>query len=244
MSGRIFSILCAAFITSTANAAGWLNPVMTLTTGMATASVGENQTLTNPNDATIYQYGQTGAYSTQWLFGAFLGTELALNAQWDVLAGFGYYQPAVFSGGGILTQGVDAASSNQYSYNYRVASQQLVLEATFLYKYAQYFQPYLSAGLGAARNKVYRYTTTVPPFITFTPQFNDNTNTTVSYFVGAGIDADIYQQWRIGAGYRFTDLGRANLGAGNVDVSAIISGLSQQHLYAHEVIAQVSYLFL
>jgi hypothetical protein len=46
----------------------------------------------------------------------------------------------------------------------------------------------------------------------------------------------------VGIGYRFADLGNVSLGSGYVDVTPFTPVLAQQHLYAQEVLAQLSYL--
>jgi opacity protein-like surface antigen len=103
--------------------------------------------------------------------------------------------------------------------------------------------PFASVGIGAAFNQAYGYSTNVPAFLTFTPQFASHQTTSFTYSVGLGMDFDVEKNWRLGANYRFTDLGKANLGAGNIDVFPFTSTLTQSHLYAQEVMAHVTYLF-
>jgi opacity protein-like surface antigen len=220
----------------------WYHPFITVSGGWSTAQVGKTQTLTMNGDFTTYQYYKNGSNSNRGMGGAFLGTEIPLRPQWDLQAGLGFYQPASFStGNSILIQGVDAPSSNQYIYSYKVKSSQLLAEGKLLWRVKEFFHPYATFGLGVAFNDSSNYTTNVPPFVTFTPQFTNHINAAFSYSVGLGMDLDVYKKWRVGAGYRFTDLGKANLGLGPLDVTPFTSSLSQSHLYAQEVVAQLSY---
>jgi opacity protein-like surface antigen len=221
----------------------WLNPIATLTSGVATARVGQTQTLTQANDFSSYHYAANGSHFSQILWGGFMGTEFPVYPQWDLAVGVGYYQPSNFSSGnGVLTQGIDARSSDQYIYSYKAKSQQLLAEVKLLWSAQERFHPYISAGLGAAFNRAYGYTTNVPPFVTFTPEFTSHSTTAFSYSLGAGVDMDIHKNWRVGVGYRFSDLGKVGLGSGDIDVIPFSPVLSQQHLYAQEVMAQLSYL--
>lgn len=221
----------------------WLHPVLTASGGMAIAQVGKSQTLTMSNDFSTYQYANNGAHSSQVFWGGFLGTEIPLRPQWGLQLGIGYYAPSTFySGTGILTQGIDAPSSDQYPYNYKVISRQLLAEGKLLWSVKERYHPYASLGIGAAFNRAYSYAVTIPAFTTFSPQFTNHSNTSFSYNVGVGMDVDINKNWRAGAGYRFTDLGKADLGLGQIDVTPFTSALTQSHLYAQEVMAQLTYL--
>jgi opacity protein-like surface antigen len=105
------------------------------------------------------------------------------------------------------------------------------------------YHPYLLLSLGVSANKAYHYQTTVPPFITFTPIYASQKNTSLSYSIGGGVDADINKKWRFGVGYRYADLGKANLGAATIDTTAFPPPLKQSHLKAHQFVAQLTYFF-
>jgi opacity protein-like surface antigen len=233
----------SSFLAKFRNRPWWLNPIFTLTGGVAFAKIGQTQTLTMTNDFSLYNYAANGSYSRQAIWGAFVGTEFLIHPMLNLAVGLGYYQPSVFSSGnGVLTQGIDVPSSNHYLYNYNVKSQQLLVEGKLLWRVHDYFHPFISVGLGAAFNTAYAFQAQVPPFLTFTPQFKSNTTSSFSYSIGIGMDVDIQKNWRLGASYRFNDLGKASLGAGYIDVTPFTPVLSQQNLYAQEVVAQLSYL--
>jgi opacity protein-like surface antigen len=73
-----------------------------------------------------------------------------------------------------------------------------------------------------------------------TQPFGSHSNSAFTYSVGLGIDVNIAEHWRLGAGYRFLDLGGASLG-----VSGLQSGtrtISNSHIHANELLLQVSFV--
>ncbi len=222
----------------------WFSPVLTVSSGAEFAKVGSSQTLSMNGDFTTYQYASSGSSSNQAFWGGFLGTEISLQQQRFLQLGISFYAPNSFSSGtGILTQGVDPASSDQFTYHYKVKNRLFLAEAKLLGKVKEHLHPYVSLGLGAAFNQAYAYTTNVPFSLTFTPEFTNHSTTSFAYSVGVGIDVDIHQNWRLGAGYRFVGLGQANLGNGLIDTTSFTSTLTQSNLYAQTVMAQLTYLF-
>lgn len=66
--------------------------------------------------------------------------------------------------------------------------------------------------------------------------------TAFSYAIGIGIDADLSSHVRIGAGYRFSDLGQIKLGNATIDTTSASGTLSQAHLYTNEILAQLTFM--
>ena len=111
-----------------------------------------------------------------------------------------------------------------------------------LYWIAQdWIQPFLMVGIGAAFNKTSNYYTNVPSFFEFTPEFSNHTQTNFTYAVGPGIDLSLSNAFRVGVGYRYTDLGPANTGRGRIDGIPLSHSL-KSHLYANQVFAQFTYI--
>lgn len=73
--------------------------------------------------------------------------------------------------------------------------------------------------------------------------FTNNTNMSFAYSLGVGIDVDIQKNWRLGVGYRFANLGQADLGRGVIDTTLFTSTLLQSNLYAQACVVQLTYLF-
>ena len=104
------------------------------------------------------------------------------------------------------------------------------------------FHPFVLMGLGLSANKTYGYTTSVPYFLSFTPLFSNKTNYTFSYLFGAGVDVDYNKNIRIGFGYRYSDLGKANLGSAMIDSTPFNRTLPSTHLVTHQYTVQLTYL--
>ena len=134
-------------------------------------------------------------------------------------------------------------STYTYTYSYSISSQQLLLETKLLNTSFGPYHPYVLAGAGVAFNQASDYQTSVPYSQSFTRMYQDNSNTSFSYALGTGLDMDLTEQVRLGVGYRFTDLGRVRLGDASIDGTPVGGTLAQRHLYAHELLAEVTWLF-
>lgn len=219
-------------------------PVLTVSGGLATANIGHSQTLTRDNDYTSYRYVAQNSSSQRMIFGVYAGAERALNTQLLVQMGVGYYESGAFSSErNRLIQGVDATSSDQFSWHYKVRNQSLLTEAKLLGTLKKQIHPYLLLGLGASFNQAYDYTVKQPAFLTFTPQFRAHTETNFTYNLGLGIDTDISKNCRLGVGYRFANLGQANLGEGVLDNKRIPQTLRQHTLYMQSLLVQLTWRF-
>lgn len=174
------------------------------------SDLGESQNfpIINPVTDEFYNYSANNANQSSWLFDGFIGAEWTLWPNWLVQGGLGYNQATPFKARGILVQGADSISANTYSYQYGVLARQLLIEGKLLYTVKDYFHPYVLLGLGASFNRAYHYSTSVPPFLTFTRQYASHTETSFSYALGFGIDTEIVNNVRVGVGYRFVDLGQ------------------------------------
>ncbi|VEB38698.1 outer membrane protein [Legionella cherrii] len=220
----------------------WFHPFFTLSGGVAVAKTGHSQTLNMDGDFTTYQYTPRHDHSNRTLWGGAIGTEVPINSLWALQLGISYYRPNNFSSSGILLQGIDEQSADEFTYNYKIKSSQLFFEGKLLHSVKTIFHPYASLGLGAAFNQASNYQTSVPPFLTFTPEFEDHKTTNFAYSLGLGIDMDLCKNWRLGVGYRYVGLGEANLDEGMLDVIPFTSTLTLPHLYMQEAMVQISYL--
>ena len=217
-----------------------LYPIFTFTMGATTAQLGQSESIA-PLDLCSYHYKPQGSNTTNMLWGGFVGSEVKRASSWRFIAGLGYYQPNILSTKGTLTQGADADSSNTYSYRYRTQSQQWLAESKLYWIAKEKIQPFLMAGIGAAVNNTSDYQTSVPPFFEFTPTFSNHSKTNFTYAIGPGIDVNLSKSLRIGVAYRFTDLGSAHTGSAQIDTIPISSTLKQSHIYANQILAQVTF---
>ena len=219
------------------------HPIMVFTAGSALNSdAGESKNFPATSKIfTFYNYTADNPTQKYALFGAFLGAEFLLQPAWSLQAGLSYYQPSAFIAKGIVTQGADLASANQYSYQYLIQAHQLLVEGKLLYNWKIY-HPYFSAGIGPSFNYSQDYSVNIqPPFTTFSNQFANRNVTSFSYNVGVGVDMDVTDHARFGVGYRFTDFGSSQTGNANIDGIATSNNFSQSHLYANELLAQFTF---
>jgi opacity protein-like surface antigen len=220
-----------------------LKPLISATGGiMTTTQAGHSQTFPSI-DSSTYTYVADHTQHLQSLLGGFAGAELHLSPNWAWQFGLAYYQSLSFSTTGKLTQGADAQSSDHYTYNYNIISRQVLLENKILFNCHQIFHPYAMVGLGQSFNQVSSFQNSASPLLSFSPKFKQRSNHAFSYTAGLGIDTDVYQNLRAGLAYRFASLGSANLGAGSIDTTPMNNIFKQSHLYTHEILGQLTYLF-
>lgn len=219
---------------------GGVQPVFIFTTGTSISQLGQSQGFT-PLDLCSYNYKSQGS-KTNMLWGGFIGSEVKRSSSWGLIVGLGYYQPTTLSTKGTLTQGADPESDNVYSYRYKTQSQQLVAEGKLYWIIKERIQPFLMVGVGTAFNKTSDYQTNVPSVLEFTPAFSNHTQANFTYVVGSGIDISLTKSFRVGVGYRFTNLGAANTGSAQIDAIPILSTLKQSHLYANQILAQFTFI--
>jgi opacity protein-like surface antigen len=207
-------------------------------------NVGQSKTfpIVNPVTDEFYVYSANTRSQTVGVFDGFVGAEWAFHPNWSLQMGLGYNQAWNFDPQGSFLQGADAQSADQYSYHYSVLTRQLLAESKLLYRFKERYLPYILLGLGAAFNDTSDYGTNVPPFLTFTRQYKNNTQTSFSYTIGFGIDVDVLDHLRLGVGYRFADFGQVKLGNATIDTTSVNGTLAQSHLYASEILAQVTWV--
>lgn len=240
---RVFLIVISLIFSTTSYAYSFTSwhPIIAIGAGTSTStSVGKSQNfpIQNPSTDQFYNYSANQPTQTSSLFDGFLGAEFNLRPNWALQVGVDYNQASPYSAKGTLLQGADIESADSYTYHYGVLTKQLLIEGKLLYTVKERYHPYVLGGLGAAFNKAYNYYTNVPPFLTFTRMYQDNTVTAFSYAIGFGIDVDLTSHFRVGAGYRFADLGQVKLGNAMIDTTNVNGTLSQTHLYTNEILAQ------
>ena len=227
------------------DAGSFWHAIISLGGGLAfPQDIGASQTfpIVNPVTDSFYIYNANHSNKTVGLFDSFFGVEWLVDPKWALQLGLGYIRSSNFSIKGSLLQGADIQSSDQYSYNYTIATNQLVAESKLRYQFNKRFYPYVLLGLGEAFNTAHDYNTNVPPFLTFTREYKDNTQSSFTYLVGIGFDVDIANYLRLGLGYRFSNLGTVKLGKAMIDTSSVASTLSQDHIQVNEIIAQLTFV--
>lgn len=225
----------------------WWHPIVSLGGGyLASTEMGQSQTfpIQNPITDEFFIYSANHGTATRGFFDAFVGVEFPSWMSFGTILqlGLGYSQTAPFTVKGTLTQGADVFSQDVFNYQYNVTLYQLLVEAKLLATFATVFHPYVFAGVGVAFNKANDFETNVPPFLTFTRMYANNTTDFFSYSLGFGIDYDLDALFRVGVGYRFSSYGHVNLGNAVIDTTPVPGTLSQDHLYTNEIIGQITFV--
>ena len=102
--------------------------------------------------------------------------------------------------------------------------------------------PYVSASLGVGFNRSSNFTLTPLIYSAVTaPSFQNHTQTSFTYTIGAGLEKILTNNWRLGVGYEFTDFGKSSLDPAPGQISN--NSLSLNHLYINQLIFNLSYLF-
>lgn len=225
-------------------------PFATVSLGAAfTNDAGKSQFIpvVDPIQDEFFSYDADNTDQSKFIYGVSLGIEILLNPSWFLQTGFSYYQPMEFHPQGVVTQGAsDVLTLDSFSYNYDIQVHQVLFENKLLYNLmyqSLIFHPYISGGIGVSSNAATNYTVNiVPQFSTFSNQFNNETRTSFSYRVGAGVDYEVTNHVRVGVGYRFSDFGKVELGNASIDGVPTFNNLSQSHLYTNEVLGQITFV--
>jgi opacity protein-like surface antigen len=224
-----------------------LDPVVSVAGGafFTIGNAGDSQyfPIVDPDTDEFYQYQAANPNNPQYLFGLFLGNRFIFNNMWALQAGLDYTQSGTFQAEGNLTQGADDLSESQFQYHYNIITRQLLAEAKLLYQFKQNTRvhPYALFGIGASFNNASDFNTSIPYNLTFTRQYQNHSTVSFSYSVGIGVDVDINYNLSLGLGYRFGDLGNVSLGTASINGTSVGGTIHQDHLYANEMVAQLSY---
>ncbi len=238
-------LITTSLLAATSSLANW-HTIGSLATGFAISSdAGQSKTfpIINPVTDEFFVYSANHSTQTAGVIDAFVGGEWTLSPQFALQAGLGYNQAWNLHAKGSLLQGTDLPSADRWTWHYNILTRQLLAEGKLLYHYTNCYHPYVLFGLGAAFNQASDYNTNVPPFLTFTRQYNNNNaQTSFTYALGVGIDMDIQKHLRLGVGYRFADAGQVMLGHATIDTTSVSGTLSQSHFYINEILAQITYV--
>lgn len=221
------------------------HPVFSIGGGASfTSNSGQSQNfpIMNPITDEYFYYSSNQSTETRGFYDLYLAMEFLLRPLWMLQLGVDYNEARPFPTYGYFIQGADLRSQNDYEYNYRIKTQQLLFEGKLLYTYQQSIHPYIIGGIGAAFNNAFNYATNVPPFLTFTRQYANASNSQFAWAVGLGFDADVTDCVRLGLGYRFADSGTVSLGQAVIDNVPVPGTLSQSHFYTNQVLAQLTWV--
>lgn len=248
LNSRIAAII---FIVSSmiASASYALRPLIILTGGLETPLGQYWQSLSYANTEFNYQPHISSAVKP--LIGVFVGAESPLNQQWAWQFGLGYYQAVGSNVNGEESQTPtdNPLATNLWDYQYKIVGRQLLIENKLILVLQKIYRPYVLIGLGEGFNRAYAFQVTPQNSgEVATAVFRSRSTNSFVYLFGVGIDFDLSQQVRLGAGYRYAYLGSYDLGPATLDTGVggsvfFLPALASQHAYNQEVLVQLTYLF-
>lgn len=214
--------------------------VATLSGGPAWYQAGKTQTF-------YLQPGFKNAYIAQTPTKVLAEGELFLGLQRDLSSYLLGQLGLTFAGSsdarlhGSVWETGDPAFDN-FTYQYHINHMHVGLKGTLLAPITSTsYVPYVSGSLGVGYNHAFDFTMTPLLFETIPePSFNNNTQTTLTYTLGAGFQKILNQHWQVGAGYAFADWGKSQLS--RAQGQTLNQGLVLNHLYTNQLQLNASYL--
>lgn len=243
---RIALLLTSIFLSVSSYA---MKPLVILSGGLANSLGRDSQSFIFAN--TTFNYQPRSSSVVKSMVGGFIGVEESFREIWAWQFGLAYYQgvSSSVSGEEIQAPIESPEAVNQWHYQYKISSRQVLLESKLSLVMKQRYRPYLLIGLGEGLNHAYAFQVTPENSGEIaTAVFSENLNKKFIYTIGLGLDMDIFRNARIGIGYRYIYLGKYDLGRGVIDTGAggsvfDLPALKSMHVNNNEILIQFTYLF-
>jgi len=212
--------------------------VYTISAGPLWASAGKTQTfyLAPEIEKTYAADKSTHAFADAELF---LGMQRQLSnklqVQWGLAAaGTGFARVT-----GTIWDDADPAFNN-YIYNYKIRHAHVAIKGKLLADSSLIVTPWMSASVGVGINRANGFSNN-PTIFEALPNadFAGNSETALTYTLGAGVQKSIDAHWSVGAGYEFADWGKSQLN--RAAGQTLNTGLSLSHLYTNGFLLNLTY---
>jgi opacity protein-like surface antigen len=213
-------------------------PYIRLSSGLLLTQAGQHQTIDYSP-----AYWKTDVADKDWVSqiygGLSAGLRLPLQQGYEAEVGLGLYQTANIIQTGKVYQ-YSLPTFHNLNYEYQISHQRIMLEGKLSRVYANRYHPYMSAGLGLSCNRSDHYVENpTEAYAVADPAFAGHRQTGMAYAAGVGVDMDIVQHWRVGAGYEYAYLGTAKLGAAPAQPTS--QRVSSGSLLASQFMLQITY---
>ncbi len=201
-------------------------------------NAGKSATL--PLGFSTFSYTPNTNIDHDYISGISFSRMFALAPLYTAQIGASYHYLSNMDVKGNLMQGV-SPPLYQANYSYNINSSQYMIDAKLRHEFQSRFFPYVYLGLGLAANSAFDFTTSVPAYLTVTPDYSNKTTYAFTYSLGIGIDYLVVPKLSVGLGYRFINLGCTGLGNGTVRNTSTKAALSQSNLYVNSLLVQLNY---
>lgn len=187
------------------------------------------------------QYVPTEKWQSEGFWGAFIGVELPFYKIIRWQTGLSYYRTNEWDVKGEVLEFSDPAETD-LDYTYQVRNDRWMWENKFLGPLNNMVDLYFLAAIGGATNKAKDYKespidpTALPNF-----PFGNKDSNSFTYSFGLGLELAVLEDWRVGIGYQYSDLGEVALAKsrGQVDNSSF----EFESTPTHELVGNISYFF-
>jgi len=229
------------------------HPVVTAFGGYASLNAANSQSFIGTDGQQFVYENQASGKNTGFT-GGFVGFEHKLpkfnGGLWPdyfLQTGVEYDYFGSISVSGENNVGIEPASYTTYAYSYRLQSQQIMGVIKGFGSYRKKYHPYVSVGLGAAFNNLVNYsaTTAETGALNLTPLYANHSSNQFTYAIGIGVDTDVFQQIRLGLGYRYSNFGQTQYNTGEIAINNTVLpvpfNLGAPHAFANQFLAQITY---
>ncbi len=128
---------------------------------------------------------------------------------------------------------------NNFNYDYYVSHSAVTIKGKLLFTKFN-TQPYISASAGVARNRAFAFNQTAKISEAVTSySFTANSLAAFTYTVEAGVQHMLSNNWAVGLGYEFADLGKSKLGPAYLQPNNNVPYLN--YLYINQLQFNISY---
>jgi len=130
---------------------------------------------------------------------------------------------------------------DNYRYSYKVRSTRLMIKGVAIFDNNGFLAPFVSAGAGVSFNRAHTFDNT-PLIFEAVPNanFTNNTKSSFSYALAAGVQKTFQTRWQAGLRYEFSDWGKSELGIAPGQSQG--TGLRLNHLYTNGVLFHLTYI--
>lgn len=211
--------------------------VFSLGAGFPTNNKDETLSLLPPWTST---YTASNKHQTNGLLGLTLSAFTPINNNLNLGLGISAYYHGSVSFNGDVWQ-FSLPEFDNFTYQYKVQTNRLMLTTKVSTTYRQFFHPYLLGEIGASFNRVYSYYER-PYIVEAIPMapFANARNTSFAWDIGLGVDLELLPTTFLGIGYQFIDNGKAKLNPSPAQLSSETLGLN--HFNIHQLLFQLTVL--
>lgn len=130
---------------------------------------------------------------------------------------------------------------SNYTYAYKIQHTHIAAKSKLLAEAGYWLTPWVSGSVALGFNTAYAFENTPTLYEAIAnPNFTSQTQTTISFTAGAGVQKNINDHWQVGAGYEFVDWGVSQFGRASGQTQN--AGLRLDHLYTNGILFNLTYL--